>query len=102
MVTTKQQILDIAMNLNRIGNWGADDYSAKQTRITQFLEQTKAYILTIPHTSPKFQKTFDSFQTEFRSLYDEGIAKPSDIPLWAERMMTWGNILTHRASLLDK
>ena len=29
----KVKILDIAMNLNRIGNWAADDFERQQKRI---------------------------------------------------------------------
>lgn len=102
MVSQKQQILDIAMNLNRIGNWAADGYDAKQKRIVQFLEQTKDYVNEMKGTSfgPEFQPTMDRFLPEFQALYAEGIAKPGDVDVWAEKMMTWGNILTHRASML--
>lgn len=100
MMTTKQQIMDIAMNLNRIGNWAADGYDAKQKRIAQFLQETKEYVEAAPRANPKFQKTFDVFQKEFKNLYKEGINGPNDEQAWAEQMMTWGNILTHRSSLL--
>ena len=39
---TKIKILDIAMNLNRIGNWAADGFQAKEKRILTFLDQTSA------------------------------------------------------------
>lgn len=100
MITTKQQILDIAMNLNRIGNWAADDFERKQKRITLFLEQTRGYIHETQPSSVQFQKTFEKFKREFEKLYHEGVQKPSDVDIWAEKMMTWGNILTHRSALL--
>jgi hypothetical protein len=104
MVTTKQQILDIAMNLHRIGNWSADGYDAKQKRILLFLSQTSRYIATIDTTSmpPSIANTFNTFKPIFRELYREGQSKPDNTDIWAETMMTWGNILTHRASLLDE
>ena len=103
MVTTKQQILDIAMNLNRMGNWAADGYETKQKRIKLFLDQTNGYIETINlATLPKqFAPTMRSFVLQYSSLIHEGKSKPPDIDVWAEKMMTWGNILTHRASLLS-
>ncbi|KKU95418.1 hypothetical protein A3A64_02085 [Candidatus Gottesmanbacteria bacterium RIFCSPLOWO2_01_FULL_48_11] len=102
MTTTKQQILDIAMNLNRIGNWAADGFEARQKRIIQFLEQTKDYLQATEQVtySVQFKPTMDAFAPEFQVLYNEGIQKPTNTLHWAEKMMTWGNILTHRASLL--
>ena len=52
----KAKILDIAMNLNRIGGWAADDYQAKQRRIEIFLNQTTQYISSLEKTS--FKKPF--------------------------------------------
>lgn len=102
MVDTKQQILDIAMNLNRIGNWAADGYESKQKRILLFLSQTKGYIeslnqATIPHV---FFPTLQAFIPIFSAVYEEGQSKPNEPDAWAETCMTWGNILTHRASLI--
>jgi len=90
------------MNLNRIGNWAADGFDAKQKRILLFLNQTNDYIHTIDHASiPKqFHPTMQVFLPIFRRLYNEGISKPKQTDVWAEQLMTWGNILTHRASLL--
>ncbi len=100
MVTTKQQILDIAMNLNRIGNWAADGYDMKQIRIMLFLDQTKDYIGTIDplEIPPAFSPTLQAFLPKFNALYLEGQVKPEHTDAWAEKCMTWGNILTHRAS----
>lgn len=100
MVSTKQQILDIAMNLHRIGGWAADDYLGKQKRIGLFLKQTDDYIQTIKITTlpQKFQPTMDTFLKDYKILSEE---KPVDVLAWAESLMTWGNILTHRAKFLD-
>jgi len=38
---------------------------------------------------------------EYPQLKREGIKGPKDQLGWAEAMMTWGNILTHRASFLS-
>lgn len=103
MTNTKQQILDIAMNLIRIGNWAADGWDTKQKRILLFLEQTQQYVTAVekmPYSS-KFELTMNRFIPEFHTLYQQGLIKPENSDVWAEKMMTWGNILTHRASLLE-
>ena len=96
------KILDIAMNLNRIGNWAADSYEQKRKRIKLFLGQTSDYInsLTTEISSGSFQKTLTAFLSIYKQLEKEGINGPKDPIAWAEKMMTWGNILTHRANLL--
>lgn len=98
----KAKILDIAMNLNRVGNWAADGYQAKRKRILTFLDQTTNYIKSLEpadFTDP-FKKTFSKFEKEYLKLEKEGKKGPEDTLLWAEKMMTWGNILTHRAKLI--
>lgn len=98
----KQKILDIAMNLNRIGNWAADDYLGKRKRIKTFVSNTTVYIKSLDAASFKtpFKTTWDEFLKEYALLENEGI-KGSKNPLhWAEKMMTWGNILTHRSKLI--
>lgn len=100
----KAKILDIAMNLNRIGNWAADGFDQRQKRIEVFLNQTSDYVESLNPSSfsQSFKKTFDLFLKEFQKLREEASTKPKDELLWAEKMMTWGNILTHRAKLLRK
>lgn len=98
----KAKILDIAMNLNRVGNWAADDYTKKKERIKTFLDSTTNYIQdlnssSLPHS---FAGTFAGFTKEYVSLKKEGINGPKDPTAWAESMMTWGNILTHRSKFL--
>lgn len=102
MVTAKQQILDIAMNLTRIGNWAADGFDTKQKRIELFLNQTDAYLSTIDITNlpARFSPTMKTFIPIYQSLRTEAKTKLKNTDTWAESMMTWGSILTHRASLL--
>ena len=99
---TKTKILDIAMNLNRIGNWAADDYGAKKQRIKTFLGNTTQYMRNIKgETFPSsFEPTFERFKREYPKLEKEGLNHPKDPLYWAEKMMTWGNILTHRSKLI--
>lgn len=99
---TKSKILDIAMNLNRVGNFAADGYVLKQKRIKIFLDQTSDYINSISQDelpSP-FKTTFLNFLDQYKTLEKDGLRGPKDELEWAEKMMTWGNILTHRASLI--
>ena len=102
MLDLKNKILDIAMNLNRVGNWAADDYDQKRSRISTFLKNNSQYIDSLDLSSlPKnFKKTFRLFLKEYKILEKEGLQGPEDEIYWAERMMTWGNILTHRSKLI--
>ena len=99
----KSKILDIAMNLNRIGNWAADGYNLKRERIKTFLNSTTQYVQDLEKASlpPKFRNTFDLFLKNYKILEKVGIEGPADPDKWAEDMMTWGNILTHRSNLLE-
>ncbi len=98
-MNTKNKILDIAMNLNRMGNWAADGYDDKKERIKIFLDNTSEYIDKIDRVSldDSFGKTYDRFIGEFPKLRIEGLKGPKEPLYWAEKMMTWGNILTHRS-----
>lgn len=99
---TKAKVLDIAMNLNRVGNWAVDDYAGKRERIVTFLSGTSNYIKNLDrsHFPSSFAETFDKFVNQYSILQKEGINGPKDPIFWAESMMTWGNILTHRSKLL--
>lgn len=101
-MNTKAKILDIAMNLNRVGNWAADDYAGKKERIQTFLGNTTVYIKKLDNSNfpSSFAGTYSNFAHEYKSLQKEGLSGPKDTLLWAESMMTWGNILTHRSKLL--
>lgn len=101
-MTPKDKILDIAMNLNRIGNWAADGYEERKERIKLFLGNTRGYIenLDTSKFSKKFERTYKTFIKEYEKLEKEGKSGPKDALYWAENMMTWGNILTHRSILI--
>lgn len=103
-MNNKAIILDIAMNLNRIGNFAADNFEKKQNRIQVFFQETSDYIQSIQqeHLPPSFKKTFFIFLNEYKKLKKELQENPQDKLAWAEAMMTWGNILTHRAKLIDQ
>ncbi len=99
---TKAKILDIAMNLNRVGNWAADGFQTKEKRILTFLNQTSEYLRSLDtvELSEPLKITFLKFLKDYKQLEKSGKEGPKDELLWAEKMMTWGNILTHRAKLL--
>lgn len=101
-MNNKSLVLDIAMNLNRIGNWAVDNFTVKEKRIYFFLDQTTGYINRINNSflSDKFKKTFDRFLDEYKLLKQEVRLNSKDNEIWGEKMMTWGNILTHRSKLL--
>ena len=102
-MTSKALILDIAMNLNRVGNWAADDYIGKKDRIKTFLSNTSEYLKDINQDDlpSSFADTWFKFTDEYKTLEKEGMNGPEDFMLWSEKMMTWGNILTHRSKLLN-
>lgn len=101
-MSNKAKILDIAMNLNRVGNLAVDDYEKRKKRIDVFLKETKEYIDSIDKSSlsHSFRKTFDKFSKVYLHLEKENIKTHEEKLKWAEEMMTWGNILTHRAKII--
>lgn len=103
-MNNKAIILDIAMNLNRIGNFAADNFEKKQNRIQMFFQETSDYIQSVQHEHLpySFKKTFFKFLKEYEKLKKELEENPKDKLVWAETMMTWGNILTHRSKLIDQ
>jgi len=95
MTDTKQTVMDIAMNLNRIGNWVADDFNQNKTKINLFIKNTDGYISTLGKFSNSFIDTWENFIKVYPKMKDD----PQNN---AENLMTWGNILTHRASLINE
>ncbi|MDP2941576.1 MAG: hypothetical protein Q8N85_04920 [Candidatus Omnitrophota bacterium] len=92
-MNTQELVLNIAVNLGRLGRWACE---GKQNRVDQFLAETETYISQLEQSpkSPRFQRTFDIFQETFNALKRDVRLDP----VWAETMLTWANILTHRAS----
>jgi len=98
----KSKILDIAMNLNRVGNWAADGFTHRSKKIVIFLDNTRGYIneVTASKFDNKFGDIYKDFLNDFDRLDKEGREGPKDPLYWAEQMMTWGNILTHRSKFI--
>lgn len=93
MTDTKQTVMDIAMNLNRIGNWVADDFEKNKKKIKIFIDNTDEYIASIQNLDDKFKPTWLAFMNTYPSI-------KNNLNNNAENLMTWGNILTHRAKLI--
>lgn len=95
------RIMDIAVNLARIGNWAADDFEGKEKRINMFLEQTNAYLrdLDITTYSESTQRALARFSQVFHSLRKQTPHVSEEKLLWSDAMLTWSNILTHKAKL---
>lgn len=86
--------LHIAMNLSRLCRWAM---SGNRERIDQFIKDTDMYVKLLDE-APKKQDFLDTYAL-FKKKYNH---LKSNIQLndeWAEDVMTWGNILTHRAKL---
>ena len=86
--------LNIAVNLGRLGRWAME---GKKARINQFLLETEDFVEQLENApkSTRFLKTFESFRKEFNSFKNP----TSFDETWAENVLTWANILTHRAKL---
>lgn len=86
--------LNIAVNLGRLSRWSLE---GKEARVNQFLKETEEYInqLNQAPKSRRFSKTFNTFRDKFETLKRSVVLDE----VWAEEMLTWANILTHRAKL---
>lgn len=94
------RIMDISVNLARIGNWTADNYDGKKHLIARFLIQTDGYLqeLLRQPLPEEVKATMQKFSNEFHVLRNQSVhAENKDD--WAERALTWANILQHRAKL---
>jgi len=90
----KELTLNIAVNLGRICRWSME---GRRARVNQFLVETQQYLkaLEAAPKSARFLPTYEWFKKDFDFL-SHNVQMNAD---WAESMLTWANILTHRASL---
>lgn len=95
----KNKILDISVNLARVSDWVLSENPQKQDRVDQFLEETRGFLSEVSSraVSSRFQSTLSSFQAEFDKLLRD--RHQTNKKEWAERALTWANILQHRAKL---
>lgn len=99
-LSLEHQVLNISVNLSRISQWLMDGYMVKKVLIDKFIEQTDLYLndLLSQNTSHQFQPTLNRFYKEFND-FKEQIANEKVKMFLAERVLTWANILQHRARL---
>ncbi len=93
-MTTQELTLNIAVNLGRLCRWSME---GRRSRVDQFLAETEEYVKAL-ESAPKscrFLPTYEWFKKDFE-LLRHNVRMDAD---WAESMLTWANILTHRASL---
>ena len=91
----KELTLNIAVNLGRLCRWCME---GRRARVEQFLAETEEYVkaLEAAPKSQRFLPTYELFKKDFEFLR-YNVQMNAD---WAESMLTWANILTHRASLI--
>lgn len=94
------RIMDISVNLARIGNWTADNLDGKKSLIQRFLSQTEEYVddLKKRDISEDTRLLLSRFYETFEELKNEKVTSRNKDE-WAERALTWANILQHRAKL---
>ena len=93
-MNAKELTLNIAVNLGRLCRWSME---GRRARVDQFLAETEEYLkaLDAAQKSPRFLPTYEWFKKDFE-LLSHNVQMDSN---WAESMLTWANILTHRALL---
>ncbi len=93
--------MDIALNLARIGNWAADDFDGKEKRIKMFLDQTRGYLndLDITAYPESTQQALARFFQVFTVLHERTPSTLEERLRWADTILTWSNILTHKARI---
>ncbi len=96
-ISNRDKILDISVNLARVSDWIFSE--SKRNRVDQFLKESREYLLTISaeSVSSRFKPTLIRFKKEFAELLKD--RDKSDKEEWAEKALTWANILQHRAQL---
>lgn len=92
---TKDLVLNISVNLGRLCRWSLE---GRQARVEQFLIDTDQYLNALESApkSARFLPTYEWFKKDFHNLRNN-IRMDRD---WAESMLTWANILNHRAKLV--
>lgn len=94
------QVLNISVNLSRLSQWAYEGYNKRPALIDKFLEQTENFLkdLEKQNISEDFKPTLQRVKKEFGSLKKQTITENNKLG-WAEKALTWANILQHRAKL---
>lgn len=95
-----KQILNISVNMARLSEWIVDSNTHYKPLIDIFIGQTESYLtdLSDQNISEGFKPTLARFQIEFEKFKNEVENRKNQL-YWAERALTWANILQHRAKL---
>lgn len=96
----KLQILNISVNLERLSQWVFESYDKKRELIQKFMDQTENFVSDLHKQKihKLFKPTLTRFESEFKDL--KGLEIHEDNKRWwAEKALTWANILQHRAKL---
>lgn len=94
-----KQILNISVNLSRLSQWVYEGYEKRGELIDKFMKQTENYLADLDKQkiSEDFRPTLKRVKAEFFDL--KKTIHNQDKRFWAEKALTWANILTHRAKL---
>lgn len=103
------QILNISVNLGRVGNWvyqlqglirTPEVYRARLELIKKVNGQTRSYVndLYSQKLSEPFKTTLEKCKKDFDKLNSQDLTSV-DHSYWAEKALTWANILQHRVKL---
>lgn len=94
------QVLNISVNLSRLSQWVYEGYDKRPVLIDKFLDQTESFLkdLEKQDISEGFMPTLEQVKKEFDELKKQTITEENKI-VWAEKALTWANILQHRAKL---
>lgn len=94
----KVQVLNISLNLSRMGEWMAVDFEGKKGLIERFRAQTSQLIEAANQIkmSNNFEQTWRTFENKYQKIsFDE-----KNKLLSSERLLAWANILQHRSGSL--
>ncbi|MBI2040024.1 hypothetical protein HYT18_03045 [Candidatus Microgenomates bacterium] len=93
------QILNISVNLSRLSKWVYEGYDKRTELIDRFMKQTENYLADLDKQkiSKDFKPTLERVRSEFSYL--KKTLNSQDKRFWAEKALTWANILIHRAKL---
>lgn len=104
MRNNRNTLLDIGMNLDRIGSWTTEEYSSKTKRIEMFFRQTSDDLKKIETNlmpTPQSRLAIKRFKQEYPIIESSVLNSTKPNLVISERIITWGNILTHKANLLS-
>ncbi|MDQ3098269.1 MAG: hypothetical protein M3Q44_00800 [bacterium] len=88
----KDIVLNIAVNLGRLSRWAIE---GNVSRISRFIVDTDYYVELLKNN--RVASAFENTQSKFIREYDMLKESPHYDEIWAEKSLTWSNILTHRA-----